>query len=62
MGCELYKNAFGRLAPPGPIGGAIALREPLSRYKGEKRERRIMKGLGIVEKGRKGTEERDVNG
>ena len=26
--CELYKNAFGGRAPPGPAGGAIALALP----------------------------------
>jgi len=36
-GCELHKNAFGCLAPPGPAGIAIALPRSPSRYNGEGR-------------------------
>jgi len=53
LGCELHKNALGGRASPGPTGGAIALPQPSSRYKGKGRERRGRKGLGIG-KGRKG--------
>jgi len=34
LGCELHRNAFGGRALPGPAGGAIALPQTLSRYKG----------------------------
>jgi len=33
-GCELHKNAFGGLAPPGPAGRAIALPRPLAVIRG----------------------------
>ena len=35
LGCELHKNAFGGRALPGPAGGAIALSQTPSRYKGD---------------------------
>jgi len=40
--------------------GAIALPRPFSRYKGERREGRVRKGLGIGRRGRKGSEGKDV--
>jgi len=56
-GCELYKNAFGGRAPPGPTGGAITLPRPSSRYKGREggngKER-----VGIVERGGRGRKEK----
>jgi len=47
LGCELHKNAFGGRALPGPAAGAIALPRPPSCYKGQEREGRQRKELGI---------------
>jgi len=58
----LHKNAFGGRAPLGPAGGAIALSEPSRRYKGEGRKSKGRKRLGIVRRGRKEGEEKDVKG
>ena len=47
LSCKLHKNAFGGRVQTGPTGGAIALPRTLSRFKGEAREGRGRKGLGI---------------
>jgi len=54
LGCELHKNAFGGLAPPGPAGGATALPQTPSRYKGEGR---VGNGEGEEGEGMEGREE-----
>jgi len=61
LGYELHKNAFCDRAPPGPAGGAIALPQTRSLYKGEGREGRERKGLEIW-KERKGKEGKSVKG
>jgi len=57
----LHKNALGGWAHPGPAGELYRSSRTSSRYKGKGREEIGRKGLGIVEKGRKGRE-RDMKG
>ena len=49
--CESHKNVFGSWAVPGPTGGAIALPQTPSRYKGERKE---MVGNRDAEEGKGG--------
>jgi len=49
--CESHINAFGSWAVPGPTGGAIALPQTPSRYKGERKE---MVGNRDAEEGKGG--------
>jgi len=55
----LHKNAFGDRTPPGPAGGAIALRRPPGRYKGNWREGRGREGWQEGEGKEEGGAERE---